>query len=93
MRYASASAYIGLATGTLRNQHEKLEMPSIKIGSVRCFRILVLNDFLERKFLGTERRSNSKMRRGRGESAVLNVDINFWVIITLWLILALIRLY
>lgn len=68
-------------------------MPSINIGSVRCFRILFLNDFLERKFLETERRSNSKTRRGRGESAVLNVDMNFWVIITLWLILTLVRLY
>ncbi|KXV61745.1 hypothetical protein AD948_00630 [Acetobacter senegalensis] len=93
MRYASAAAYIGLATGTLRNQHEKLEMPSIKIGSVRCFRILDLEDFLVRKFLETECRSNSKTRRGRGESAVLSVDMNFWVIITLWLILALVRLY
>lgn len=51
LRYSDA-ADIGLAEGTLRNQHEELGIQSVKIGRVRCFPVKALDDFIERKLLG-----------------------------------------
>ncbi|MCG4274942.1 hypothetical protein K6W40_16830, partial [Acetobacter senegalensis] len=65
LRYPEAAAYIGLAEGTLRNQHEALGIRSVKIGRIRCFRIEDLDDFIARKILETERKQLPKKRRGR----------------------------
>jgi len=92
LRYAAAAAYIGLAEGTLRNQHETLEIRSLKIGRVRCFCVADLDDFIERKLIETERKQLRKKRRGRGESLVLSLDLSFWLVIVALLLLALVRL-
>lgn len=92
LRYAAAAAYIGIAEGTLRNQHEALGIRSLKIGRVRCFRIEDLDDFLERKILETERKLLRKKRRGRGESLVFSLDFSFWIVIAALLLVVLVRL-
>ncbi|OUJ09207.1 hypothetical protein [Gluconobacter sp. DsW_058] len=92
LRYAAAAAYIGLAEGTLRNQHDTLGIQSLKIGRVRCFPMAALDDFLERKLLETERKQLRKKRRGRGESLVFSLDFSFWIVIAALLLMALIRL-
>ncbi|KXV58188.1 hypothetical protein AD948_12005 [Acetobacter senegalensis] len=92
LRYSAAAAYVGLAEGTLRNQHENLGIQSVKIGRVRCFPVAALDDFIERKILETERKQLRKKRRGRGESLVLSLDLSFWIVIVALLLLALIRL-
>ena len=92
LRYAAAAAYIGIAEGTLRNQHETLGIRSLKIGRVRCFRIEDLDDFIARKILETERKQLPKKRRGRGESLVFSPDFSFWIVIVALLLMALIRL-
>ncbi len=84
LRYPEAAAYIGLAEGTLRNQHEAL--------GIRCFRIEDLDDFIARKILETERKQLPKKRRGRGESLVFSPDFSFWIVIVALLLMALIRL-
>ncbi|MCG4255290.1 hypothetical protein K6W37_15590 [Acetobacter senegalensis] len=92
LRYPEAAAYIGLAEGTLRNQHEALGIRSVKIGRIRCFRIEDLDDFIARKILETERKQLPKKRRGRGESLVFSPDFSFWLVIAALLLVALIRL-
>jgi len=92
LRYAAAAAYIGIAEGTLRNQHEALGIRSLKIGRVRCFRIEDLDDFIERKILETERKLLRKKRRGRGESLVWGADFSFWIVIAALLLVVLVRL-
>lgn len=92
LRYPEAAAYIGLAEGTLRNQHEELGIRSLKIGRIRCFRIEDLDDFIARKILETERKQLPKKRRGRGESLVFSPDFSFWIVIAALLLVALIRL-
>ncbi|OUI84812.1 MerR family transcriptional regulator [Acetobacter tropicalis] len=92
LRYSAAAAYIGLAEGTLRNQHEELGIQSVKIGRVRCFPVAALDDFIERKILETERKQLRKKRRGRGESLVFSPDFSFWIVIAALLLVALIRL-
>lgn len=92
LRYPEAAAYIGLAEGTLRNQHETLGIRSVKIGRARCFPVAALDDFIERKLLETERNHFRKNRRGRGESAVLSPDFSFWLVMTALFLLALVRL-
>jgi len=84
--------HLGIAEGTLRNQHEALGIRSLKIGRVRCFRIEDLDDFLERKLLETERKQLRKKRRGRGESLLFSPDFSFWIVIAALLLVALIRL-
>jgi len=92
LRYAAAAAYIGLAEGTLRNQHDTLGIQSVKIGRVRCFPVAALDDFLERKLLETERKQLRKKRRARGKSLVFSLDFSFWLVIAALLLVALIRL-
>ena len=92
LRYSAAAAYIGLAEGTLRNQHEELGIQSVKIGRVRCFPVTALDDFIERKILETERKNLRKKRRGRGESLVFSPDFSFWIVMAALLFMALIRL-
>ncbi|CEF41927.1 hypothetical protein ASN_2646 [Acetobacter senegalensis] len=92
LRYAAAAAYIGIAEGTLRNQHETLGIRSLKIGRVRCFRIEDLDDFIARKILETERKQLRKKRRGRGESLLFSPDFSFWLVIAALLLVVLVRL-
>lgn len=92
LRYAAAASHLGIAEGTLRNQHEALGIRSLKIGRVRCFRIEDLDDFLERKLLETERKRLRKKRRGRGESLVFSPDFSFWLVIAALLLVVLVRL-
>ncbi|KXV79068.1 hypothetical protein AD953_03615 [Acetobacter malorum] len=92
LRYAAAAAYIGIAEGTLRNQHEDLGIRSLKIGRIRCFRIEDLDDFIARKILETERKQLPKKRRGRGESLVFSPDFSFWLVIAALLLVVLVRL-
>ena len=92
LRYSAAAADIGLAEGTLRNQHEELGIQSVKIGRVRCFPVTALDDFIERKILETERKNLRKKRRGRGESLVFSPVFSFWIVIAALLFMGLIRL-
>ncbi|AQT05188.1 MerR family transcriptional regulator [Acetobacter persici] len=92
LRYTAAASHLGIAEGTLRNQHEALGIRSLKIGRVRCFRIEDLDDFLERKLLETERKRLRKKRRGRGESLVFSPDFSFWLVIAGLLLVVLVRL-
>lgn len=92
LRYAAAAAYIGIAEGTLRNQHETLGIRSLEIGRIRCFRTEDLDDFLERKLLETERKQLRKKRQARGESLLFSLDFSFWIVIAALLLVVLIRL-
>lgn len=82
LRYPAAAEYIGLAEGTLRNQVDKLGIRSVKIGRARCFRIVDLDDFIERKLCETELKIQRRRRRSRGECLLLERSLDIRPVIT-----------
>lgn len=82
LRYPAAAEYIGLAEGTLRNQVGTLGIRSVKIGRARCFRIVDLDDFIERKLCETELKIQRRKRRSRGECLLLDRNLDIRPVIT-----------